>query len=227
MPLPTFKTKAEIPAGFEDVYEEREGAWQPKPVDDGAELKAALKKERDARAAADKLVKETGDERADLQRRLAALESGEDKDKSKKLLEKFDADLAKIKADAQAALDAANAKLRTLQLDDKAKAAMLKAGVLPTRVDALLKLKKESLDLEGDRIVIKNDQGDLTTETVEDYFAKSVKAEMPEWYAGTKATGGGASGGAGRSGAGTGKMSADDIVADPMAALRQANAEAA
>ncbi len=230
MAWPTFKKHADIPEGFRDEYEEKDGEWVPKlpEADDGAELKTTLEKERKARKDAEKERKAAEEARADLERKLAAATGGGDeKEKAKleKALAKFDADLAAAKAAHQAELDKVNGELRKLKLTDKVTEQFLKAGGRPERAEQMRRLTDGRLDLEGDRIVVKDAKGEVTSQSVEDFFAKTYKTEVPEFYSGTRAAGGGAGGGAGGKGAGTGgKMSPDEIIANPLRALQEANA---
>jgi hypothetical protein len=233
MPLPTFDTKDTIPKGFEDLYEERDGKWHPKGAsgDDSSGLKTALDKERDARKAAEKAAKLAVDDRADLERKLAAANSGDEKDKVSKALAKFDHDLAEEKTRHKAELDAARGELRTLKLDDKIKAAFLAAGGRPERADKALRDTKDRFDLADDgRILVKDDKGELSTATVGAFFGKTYRGEMAEFYAGTKAAGGGAKGGASAAtstnrGAG-GAWDGDAVLANPLGALVASNAAA-
>lgn len=220
MPFPVFDTKEAIPEPFLGAYEEREGKWHPK-ADDGKEVKEALQKERELRETAEKERKRLEAVHADLERKLAAAETGAEKDEVKKLLEKFDSDLETVKASYEKELADAKAKLRTLQLDDKIKAAALAAGVLPSRVEAVLKLTKENFDLADDRIVVKDEKGQVTTESVADFFSKTYKAQMPELYQGTQAAGGGA---AGTTGGIPSDAGAIDVIQNPAAALAAARA---
>jgi len=228
MPFPTFKTKDEIPKGFESEYEEKDGAWHAKVADTTA-LDATLAKVRDEKKASDKRAKEAEDKAADAQRRLDAKEAnGADTDKKvADLLAKWklDTDAAvKVKQDE---LDKVSADLRAVKLDDKIKAAALAAGVLRTRVDAVLKLTKDTFDLADDRIVVKDDKGAVTTTTVEDYFGKTYRAQMPELYQGTKANGGGGTGGLGKGTVKDTGDAAERVIKDPLAMLREANEKAA
>jgi len=193
MPLPIFEKQAEIPKGFEEVYEEKDGKWHPK-ASDTEKLTATLDKVRQEKKAAEKAAKEADEARAELERKLTAASTGEEKDKVNKALAKFDSDLAAEKEKFQKQLDAANAELRTLKLDEKAKQAFLDAGGRPEKADAALKLKKERLDLADGRMVVKNDKGEVTTTTIGDFWGKEFKTEMPEFFTGTKASGGGAGG---------------------------------
>jgi hypothetical protein len=223
MPFPTYAKKDAIPAGAEDVYEEKDGQWVPKLPDvDG--LKTTLEKVRGEKKDAEKAAKEAADLRAAAERERDALKTqiGDPEGKTKALLEKFDADTKAAVAAVQKQLDDATGRLRTLTLDDKAKAAFVKAGGRPDRADAALKLARERLDLAEDRIVVKDVKGDVTTMAVEDYWSKDFAKEMPEMFTGTMASGGDARGGTGTHG-GSGGLTADQILANPDLALEAAN----
>ena len=228
MPFPIFDKKEDIPKGFESEYDEGDDKkWHPRPADT-SKLEETLAKVRQERKDEEKARKIAETERADLERKLAAAGSGEEKDKVTKALAKFDSDLAAEKTKFQAQLDTATKELRTLKLDDKIKAAFLKAGGRSERADKALNDVKDRLDLAEDgRIVVKDGKGEITTATVEDFFGKTYRAEMLEFYIGTRATGGGATGGAGSHVHQAGTMTADDIVANPMKALQEANRTAA
>lgn len=217
MPRPTYDTKDAIPAGFEDEYEERDGKFVPKAVDDGSVLRETLRKERERADEAEK-------ERKKLERRLTAAESGDEKEKVSKALAKFDTDLAAERQKFEDELAKTRGELRTLKLDDKAKAAFLKAGGRADRVEQAMKLHKDALDLSEDgRIVVKNEAGEVTTTTIDDFWAKQVKATLPDFYTGSKAAGGGASGGAGSNTVKAGAWDFDAILKDPTAALAAAH----
>lgn len=225
MPFPTFKKADEVPEAFRSEYEEKNGEWVPKvvPADDGAELKETLKKLR-------KELDEAGDARKALERKLAAAEHGgsdKDKDKVAAALKKFDEDAAALKADYDKKLTERDTELRKLKLDDQVKAAFLKAGGRPERADKALNDTIARFDLADGRIVVKNAKGEATTQTVDDYFAKTYREEMKEFYTGTKGTGGNAPGGAGPNTATAQKWDGDAVLKDPLGALQAANAEAA
>jgi uncharacterized UPF0160 family protein len=232
MPLPTYAKKDEIPKGFEELYDEQDGKWVPKidAIDDTKNLKSSLEKLKSDKKEAKEAREKAETELADLKRQMQALETGEEKDKLKKLLEKFDNDLKAAKKPLEDQVAELSGKLRAIQLDDKAKEAFIKAGGRPERADAALKLYKDSLDLAEDRIVVKNEKGEATTQSVEDFWGRKVRTDTPEFFKGTQANGGGAGGGAGKKGVQTtGKWDADAVIADPLGALKHANetAEAA
>jgi hypothetical protein len=224
MSFPVFDKVGDVPKGFEAAYEEREGKWHAK-IPDTAKIEETLTKTRSERKEFEKAAKDASEKAADLQRQLDAKSAtGADTDKKvSEMLAKWEQDKnAAVKA-VKDQLDTAAGELRTLKLDDKIKAAALAAGVLPTKVDAVLKLTKDSFDLADDRIVVKDAKGEVTTKTVADFFAKDYRAQMPELYQGTKATGGGASGGASKTTTTSDGSAGDRVIANPLQMLKDAN----
>lgn len=227
MALPTYEKQADIPKGFEELYEEKGGKWEPKPAEDVSGLKRTLDTIKQEKKDEEKARRKAEEERADLERKLAAAGTGEEKDKVAKALAKFDADLAAAKADHEKVVLQLQGELRGLKLTDQLKARFLAAGGRPERADKMLRDTEGRFDLEGDRIVVKDPKGTVTSQTPEDYFAKTYRTEVPEFYTGTKAAGGGGgSGGGSLPAGGGGKMSAEDILANPLAAMQQANESA-
>lgn len=225
MPWPTFTSKEEIPTPFRAEYEEKDGAWHAKLPDTGT-LDATLAKVRAEKKDAEKAGREASERAADLQRQLdAKAAAGVDTDKKvSDMLAKWELDKnAAVKAVTDQ-LTASNAKLREITLYDKAKAEFIKAGGRPEKAEAALTLKKDALDLAEDRMVVKNATGEVTTESITDFWGKSFRAEMPEFFVGTKASGGSASGGASAFPASGDPTAGDRVIANPLAALQAANA---
>lgn len=226
MAFPTFKKKEDIPKGFEGEYEEKGGEWVAKAADTSKadETIAKIRKEKND---AEKAQKDAEKERDELTRKLAVADTGGEKDKVAKALQKFDEDAKKMKDEYDKKIADKDGELRKLKLDDQAKAAFLKAGGRPEKADAALKLKKDLLDLTDDRIVVKNAKGEPTTTTVEDFWGKDFKTEMPEFFTGTKATGGGAKGGAGAQPGKGQEGDAELVLKNPRALVDRANEELA
>ena len=226
MAFPTFKTKDEIPEPFRAEYEEREGAWVAK-VPDVAKLEETLAKVRTERKDADKAAKEAAERAADLQRKLdvADARGSVDDKKIADMLKKWEEDKTKAVQTVQGDLDAANAKLRRHLLDDRAKKAFIDAGGRAEKADAALKLKADRLDLADDQVVVKDGKGEVTTAKVADFWGKEFRAEMPEFFAGTKATGGGSNGSGGSHGARS-DSDVDLLLKDPARLIAKANAAA-
>jgi hypothetical protein len=225
MPFPTYDKKDAIPAGAEDVYEEKEGKWVP-VTPDVSGLKTALDAERVKLRSTEKTVNEVAKLKDAAEREVQALKAqiGDPEGKTAQLLKKFDEDVAKATADATKRAEAAEAKVRALTLDDAAKKAFIDAGGRAEKADAVLKLYKDRLDLSEDRPVVKDDKGNVTTRALVDFFKEDVKKEQPEFYTGTKAGGGGASGiNGGMAGTGT-APTFEELMANPGRALEAANA---
>lgn len=218
MPFPTYEKKDQIPAGAEDVYEEKEGKFVPK-IPGQADLdtvKAALEKVRTEKKDAEKLAKEAADARAAAERERDALKTqvGDPDAKVAELLKKFDADVAAKVGEKDKVIEGLTGRLRKLTLDDQAKVEFVKAGGRPEKADAALRLKGDHLDLVEDRIVVKDEKGEVTTTTLADFWGKDFAKEMPEFFKGTQAGGGGAAGQVAGGGAG-GKLTGDQILANP------------
>jgi hypothetical protein len=222
--FPTFKTKDEIPKGFESVYEEKDGVFVAKLPDLGT-IEQTLATVRQEKKAAEKQAKEAGEREREALRQLDVKNAtGADTDKKvAEMLAKWETDKNSAVKAVQDQLDATAAKLRDVSLFDKAKAAFIAAGGRPERADAALKLNASALDLVDDRIVVKDETGAVTTQSVADFWGKAFRAEMPEYFAGTKATGGGAGGGRGTTPVSGGAALADLVTSNPMALLRQGN----
>lgn len=229
--FPTFKTKAEIPKGFEAMYEEKDGEWKVKASDAETELAKVtetLAKVRLEKKDAEKASTDATKRAADLQKELDAKKlTGDDLDKKTAEL------LATWKKDTEVAVavvakerDDALGKLRQVNLDDKAKAAFIAAGGRPERAAAALQLKKDRLDLADDALVVKDERGAVSTKTIADFWGKDVKTEMPEFFVGTKATGGGPSGGAG-TGSTTTKTTFEEAMKNPLKLMQEANESSA
>lgn len=103
--------------------------------------------------------------------------------------------------------DQFKAELRTLRLDDKVKAAALKAGVFPEDVDDVLVITKRYFDLdETGKIVVIDDDGDPAGKTPEQWFGDVFKQRKPKFFRGSDASGSGARAGVGGDGGTTGTI---------------------
>jgi predicted nuclease with TOPRIM domain len=104
MKLPTFAKKDEIPKGFESLYQETDGKWEPKPTET-EKLEGTLETLRGEKKELEKKLKTATDAQTDLQRKLdVAAKGGEDFDKkSKELLDKWQKDTFKNPCHAAAA----------------------------------------------------------------------------------------------------------------------------
>jgi len=227
MSFPTFKSKDEVPEPFRAAYEERDGQWMAK-VPDTTKLEDTLGKVRSEKKEAERQAKESAERAADLQRQLdAKTATGQDADKKVgELLDKWNKEKDEAVAKVAKDRDEAIAKVRKLTLDDKVKAAAIRAEVLPELVDDVLNNTMARFDLDGERIIVKDGKGEMTTATVEDFFAKTYRAERPHYYAGSKAAGGGAFGSKGGTAPASGEA-VKLVLENPAEALRQANLKSA
>lgn len=233
MKLPNFKKKEDIPAPFLELYEEVNGEWVPKKddeaptVEDLAAVREALRKEREGREKAEKdrkaLEKKQEQDKKDADRRGAGLTD----DQLKKIRDEVKAELEgeyKPKLDE---LATAQKDIRTLRLDNAVKALMGKkeVGVRGERHDTLWKLVADDFDLTEDgKPFVKAKPGT----PVEKYLGDTVKGLYPEFFEGSKASGGGASGDkTATQVTNTGTPSAADVLANPADAMRRARAEGA
>jgi len=219
MKLPTFDKKADIPKGFEDLYEEKDGKFVQKADDDGDDTATELAAERAKREAAEKLATKTANEMKKLERKIA--DQGHDIPAEK---------LAAIRAEARkeveeelaekiAAGDKAAAEVRTLKLDNRVKELAGGAGFLADKLGDVWKLHGEEFDL--------NDKGEIVVKakpgTDPKKYVEGLAKARPEWVAGPKTSGGGALGGAGGA-AKSGGLTVEDLMKDPGAAFKAANA---
>lgn len=228
MPFPTFEKQSDIPKGFESEYHEVDGKWVAK-LPDVNKVEDTLAKVRQEKKDAEKRARESEEIKAELQRKLDAKDaSGAETDKKvADLLAKWEQDKNAAVKKVQDELEARSAELRQIKLYDKAKSEFLSAGGRPDRAEAALNLKKAMLDLADDRIVVKDEKGEVTTESIKDFWGKSFKKEMPEFFAGTKATGGGAGGGAGPNPSMGDPSIVEQVIKNPLAVLQAANEKAA
>lgn len=146
-----------------------------------------------------------------------------------------DAKLKEIRAQIQGELDSKykphieerdrlKGENRSLKLDNQVKSQIVgeEIGVRGDRVEQFWSLYKDSFDLTEDgQPVVKANPG----QSIKDFCTSVAKKAIPEFFAGTKATGGGGGGGGGGDiKKGTVTTTADDILRDPSAALAAARA---
>ncbi len=212
MPLPTFESAEDVPEAFRAEYEEREGVWHPKatPAPDVTRLQSALDAERGQKTEAEKERKRLEKELSDLKRKETAAQHGISDEQLEKLRNE-DASKRKPIEEELATLKAENRKLK---LTDRVQALALKYGIMQDRIeDAMLNLERRVDLTDGDNIVVKDKAGNVTTETVEDFLAKTFKGEKPWLYQGSGNSGSGASGSNGSGGgSGTGGYTMEELI---------------
>jgi len=170
-----------------------------------AERNKALEAKRDEiltelRAAKDKLRGFDGvdpEEHRKLQAKLTELEQQKKADKvgitSEELVKmraEIRQDLEKEFGPLQEQLSTAKQEIRTLRLDNVVKGQMAKSGVRGERVDALYRLTADQWDLTEDgQPMVKTRPGTEVGKHISDQLAD----EYPEFFEGSKSSGGGAS----------------------------------
>lgn len=204
----------QIPAEKQkDALELKDGSWVlPELPEDVTKsittLETTVKSLRKERDDFERVAKENGAALADTQRKLEAKEaSGQQTD------QKITEMLAKWEKDKEAAVAAAVAekdkqiasltdRVTKYDLDDVLGEAFRSAGGSEARrARAVAQAKLDGWTLVDGKPVKKDATGQVTTATPKEYFGTDFKKELPEWFEGTKADGGGAGGGAGNGGA--------------------------
>lgn len=222
MPFKTFKTLEEIDeAQREDAVELKDGTFAVVEDSGARETIAKIRKERDefkrsARDAEDRL--------AERQREVDALKAttGDAEKKTGALLEQWRKDTEAAVAAVSKEKDALASELRQVKLIDKAKETFVRLGGRPEKAEAAIKLNRDRLDLIDGVPVIKDEKGEVTTKSLDDYFGKDFRKEMPEFFAGTQAAGGGANGTQKAGGYASG-IDVEAMLKDPSLAFRAAH----
>jgi hypothetical protein len=199
MAFPTYEKKEDIPKGFEDLYEEKDGKFSPKvtEIPDVTKLTGALDTER-TNAATEKAARVKAENDLAAERRKQAAKEGNISDEQ--LTKLRDEDAAKRKAEldpVQTELTETKAKLRKITLVDRLRALGTEAGWLPDRAEDALEAALKRADLaEGSdtNIVVKDKDGKVTTEKIVDFLKVTFKKEKPWLYAGSGGSGSGAGG---------------------------------
>lgn len=232
MKWPTYQSQDEIPEDFRDIYEESGGVWKPK--DDGGgggdgdrlteleksvdRLQSALDSERDLRRDAEADAKEAQRELDEMKQKGKAEEHGMTEEELEQLRADVRESVEKEYEDRYGDYDDVRAENRSLKLDQRVKALAAEHGVRGERLDKWWRLHQDRFDLTDDgKPMVKGRPGIEVTSFISD----DLKEEVPEFYEGTKMDGGGAGGDHTRGG-GSGKVSEDDVMANPTGALSRA-----
>lgn len=213
MALPVFDTQDAVPEAFRGEYEEKNGKWHPRADETALREagKAALDKER--KAASDALKRAEAAERkaaeaeAARQADKAGIPEAEQKrwrDEQYAAIRKENDDELKSEREKR---EGAEQKARTLLLDNKVKAAALKAGVLPDMIDDWWNLNRSAFDLDdAEEPTVKDGKG----KPIDRFITDDLRKARPWMYQGTKATGGG-TGGVMHAPLSNGKMTLDEF----------------
>jgi len=240
MAWPKYKTKDEVPKEFLGEYHEVDGEWVAKPPkapegtptpEDLEKVKGALEKEREERKAADKLGKETAAKLKEAEEAAAGKKLGMTEEQIEEFKVSMRADLTEEykgkleeltgKIEKLSGVDAEN---RGLKLDTAVKARMLakEIGVRGDRVDDLFNLARGEFDLTEDgKPKLTKHPG----KTVDVFLGDDLKKRYPEFYIGTKATGGGGGGAFNADGSPVVGTTAEDVLKNPKEAIEAARSQ--
>lgn len=227
---PEFESEDQVPEAFRGMYEERGGKWLAKELGDGG--KAALEAERKARKEAEDRAREAERLRAEAELEAKAKKAGLTDEQLVKLRADVRADIereyaSKALQDLPEGWAARNegtrlmSDLRTLRLDQQVKA-LAAPHLRGEKLEQWWKLNADRFDLTDDgKPMVRGAPG----KEVATFIAEDLKKEIPEFYKGTQAAGGGA-GGLTRDGKPIAGTTADDIIRNPAAALEAARSAA-
>ncbi len=221
MPLKAYKTKDEIPeAQRADAIELKDGSFGVVEEADTSGLTSSIAAERKRAEAAEGVAKKAADELKKLQTEKKASDAGLSAEQLQKIREDVRADVVKEFEGELASGKVAQAENRSLKLDSKVKALALKHGVRADRIDAWWQLFGGRFDLtaDGTESIVKDKAG----VKLESYITDTLKKELPDFYEGSKGSGGGAGGDSGAPRGGGGAMTAEALLANPAAALTAA-----
>jgi hypothetical protein len=175
MPLPTFAAEADIPEAFRPEYVQgADGVWRCKADDE-------LETERGKRQT---LLNEKKDEerkRKEAEQKLADTQRIADakaKGVSEEELDRIRKDLAAQYAPVEQEAASLRSEVRKLKLTDRVKALALAAGIMADRIDDAMLVIEPRTDLgDADGIVFKNEKGEVTAQSAEQFFADLKKAK--------------------------------------------------
>lgn len=201
-------------AGYKQV---EGGKYVNEDIEDVAALRNTAKARRDERERIERELapyKELGlspKEIADLKAEAARHHDAGDSEKDvEKLIAKRVAEARKEFEPVQQERDALAAENRKLALTDAIRAAFIAAGGIEEDADDVVRLYEDQFDL-GDKhpktgrrkVIVKDEDGDATDRTPQEWFEKDLKKRKPKYFKGTGAAGGGAHQSGAAGGAGT------------------------
>lgn len=182
------------------LYAERDGKFvlDVDGIEDTGALKSALKAEREARKDFEKkygaLKDVDPEEYAKLKKEAADRETKKltEAGEFDKLREKWAKEQADKDAEWARKVAEKDALLSTHVKDSQVRNAALKAGVIPEDIDDVMIITARFFKLADDgALQVLDDRGEVTPNTVDDFFAKTFKERKPKFYVATGSTGGG------------------------------------
>jgi hypothetical protein len=191
MPLPVYDNETDIPeADRSDFAQSKDGKFRHKVEVD---LEIAAEKQRvllNEKKDEERKRKEAEQKLADAQRTAEALAKGVPEAE----LQRIRDDEARARQPIEQERDQVKAELRKLKLTDRVKALALKAGVMADRIDDAMLVIEPRTDLgDADGIVFKNEKGEVTAQSAEQFFADLKKAK-PYYFAFDGGSGSGSQG---------------------------------
>lgn len=218
MPMKLYDTKEAVPeADRAAAIETKDGKFAVAEEDDGLgeKGKRAVRKEREARDAEKARADAAERERDELKRAADAAEKGVTREALDKINKDAETKFKPI-VDENATL---KAELRKVRLEDRLEALFLKSG---GKADRWPKAKKDLLsgriDLteDGKDFVVKDENGNVTSETIDSFLGVTYKKEAGFFYVGVNSSGSGA-----EESAGGGGSDFDPVKAGKAAAAQQ------
>lgn len=139
--------------------------------------------------------------------RQALEEKGKYEEALNNLKESNTKTISELKADYENKISELNGKLEKSEnskqdyiLNDQIRKNILKSGVFAEDVEDVLTLTKSKFSLDDKlNVVIKDESGSTTSETIENFFNETFKKAKPKFYQGNSSSGSGSSAGNGNS----------------------------
>jgi hypothetical protein len=195
-------------------------------ADEGEELgeagKAALEKERKAKKEQKDRADALERERDELKQAAEAAAKGITREKLDEINAAAEKKFKPI-VDENAEL---KAKLRKVQLTDRLEARFLKAGGKKERWAKAKKDLETRVDLtdDGEDFIVKDENGKVTSETLDDFLSTTYKKEAPFFYQGVNSSGSGAEASEGAGGSGYDPVKAGKAAAEAQKKANEQNA---
>lgn len=202
--IPVIDKLEDVDEGLRSEYKEGEDGKFHLELGDGlysdsdiTNLKSALDKERKARREADKKAKaaagdsfspEERKEFEDLRAKEKDLETkrleskGEYEKLIKKEREEHAAAIEKLNTELGSQLTEEKDRTKRLFVRDKLRGAAIEAGVLKESVEDVLTLTMARFDLRDDEIVVLDEEGELSADSISDFFTTTYKESKPLYY---------------------------------------------
>lgn len=161
-------------------------------LEDTDGLKSALEKERKARKDYEKKMKNLEDVDPDEYRKLKEQQRKneekklQDEGEFEKLREKWRKEMEDKEQKLKAEIEKRDHQLDTLYLQEEVKRSALQAGVDPNDLEDVLEsaLVKKSIKRgdDGQSIQVLDKDGEVSAQTLDDFFSKTFKEAKPKFY---------------------------------------------